>query len=339
MTTTVANGAAPYEIVGLLGSPYTMKLLALLRYRRIPHIWTQLLPEMSDRRFGVRPLLLPILIDRHGKEMIDTTPIALMLEQRYEARRAIPDHPDLRFLCLLIEDFADEWLTKAMFHYRWSFAEDVAYCSRWVASDIAPGADGVTVERIARNLADRQTARLPLVGAIGENVALIERSFRDLLAALVNHLDRFPFLFGDRPSLADFALYGQFSQLATDPVPARLMRGEAQAVFDWTRRLGDLSGCADDGWAADVLETPGFFKILSLVSELYIPFLHANGAALDRGEDAVVDLTVNGIRYRQQAFAYQRKCLDALREHANAYLAAGPRVDQVARLARRILAL
>ena len=40
------------------------------------------------------------------------------------ARSVIPDNPVLAFLNELIEDYADEWLTKAMFHYRWYFEAD-----------------------------------------------------------------------------------------------------------------------------------------------------------------------------------------------------------------------
>ena len=42
------------------------------------------------------------------------------------------------FLASLIEDFADEWLTKAMFHYRWAYDADIQYASLWIAMTSSP---------------------------------------------------------------------------------------------------------------------------------------------------------------------------------------------------------
>ena len=46
------------------------------------------------------------------------------------------------FLASLIEDFADEWLTKAMFHYRWAYDGDIQYASLWIADDCFPAQKG-----------------------------------------------------------------------------------------------------------------------------------------------------------------------------------------------------
>ena len=118
-------------------SPYTRKLRAVLRYRRIPYQFViagsreaQLLPE--------RPLpLVPYLVlpDKNGElteAMSDTTPIIDRLERDFEARSLRPRDPGLAMVDALIEDYADEWLSKCMFHYRWAYGPDTEKASAYL---------------------------------------------------------------------------------------------------------------------------------------------------------------------------------------------------------------
>ena len=57
--------------------------------------------------------------------MIDSSPIIRRLEVEHAGRSVIPADPAMAFLDELIEDYADEWLTKAMFHYRWAYQDDI----------------------------------------------------------------------------------------------------------------------------------------------------------------------------------------------------------------------
>src|SRR5437899_4803996 len=123
MTDRIALSGAP-------GSPYTRKMLGLLRYRRIPY---RLLPPSGPALAGLPqprvPLLPTFYLPDEGGELqavTDSTPIIRRLEREHAGRSLIPTDPALAVLDELIEDYADELLTQAMFHYRWSYAPEIA---------------------------------------------------------------------------------------------------------------------------------------------------------------------------------------------------------------------
>jgi glutathione S-transferase len=302
-----------YRLIGVPSSPYSVKLRAILRYRRLPHDWVVDMPALSGKAYPVRPVVLPILAAPDGGWHVDSTPIALLLEARHGDRPVLPGDEAVRFLCLLIEDMADEWFTKPMFHYRWAYEEDAAYCSRWLASDALPGQPAGRIEAVAALVAERQIGRMALVGCTPANAPAIEASYLRLLDILEDHFGRALFLFGSRPSLADFGLFGQLSQLAADPVPGRLMRERAPTVRHWVRRTDDASGIEgawDDGAAA--LASPAVEALLRMAGDTYLPFLAANDEALKRGEPSFT-VRLEGGEFSQGTFRYQAKCLAALR--------------------------
>ena len=49
-----------YTIMGSNGSPYSMKLRAILRYRRIPHDWVMRTTRNEPEVAHVKPRLIPL---------------------------------------------------------------------------------------------------------------------------------------------------------------------------------------------------------------------------------------------------------------------------------------
>src|SRR3989441_7338715 len=165
----------PLRIVGVPGSPYSRKLRAVLRYRRIPHVWVlHGSPEARGLPQPRVPLLPQLILPGADEAAIDSTPLIRRLESMYAARALIPPDPAMAFLDALLEDYADEWLTKPLFHYRWAFAADVAQAAailpRWRRVD-----EPEEVARAAGEMfAQRQVGRLGVVGSNPTTAALIE---------------------------------------------------------------------------------------------------------------------------------------------------------------------
>jgi glutathione S-transferase len=300
-----------YVLIGMPASPYSLKMRALMRYRRLDFVWEMGSPRVGSRQIDVKPPLIPILrLPEDGSYHVDSTPLAHLLEERHPGQRSVlPLDPVLGFLNHLIEDMADEWLTKVMFHYRWAYDECIEYCGRWLAGDmLAAGAEG-DLEALAQGISTRQIERMPLVGCTPENAPVIEGSYLRLIAILERHLAAQRYLFGSRPALADFALFGQLQQLATDPVPAEIMRRQAQRLYDWLRRNDDASG-VEGRWADEPAGT--IVELLELAGEIYFPFLQANAEAFAAGADTM-SLEINGQPFSQGTFKYQVRCYERLR--------------------------
>jgi len=299
-----------YRLIGSNGSPYSMKLRAILRYRRLPHDYVLRTTRNRADTADVKPQLLPMLrFPGEERYRVDSTPLAYALEERHAERSILPTDPAHAFLSHLIEDMADEWLTKAMFHYRWAYAADIDYASHWIADDSNPDARGAARDAVAKAFADRQIGRMALVGCTPANAPVIEETYLRVLDILETHVGLHDYLFGGRPALADFGLFGQLKTLATDPTPMAVMRRRAPRTENWVRQLDDASGV--EGEWSDSL-SPAATALLRFCGEVYLPFLLANARAVDRGEGRV-SLTLLGRTYSQDAFPYQAKCLIELR--------------------------
>lgn len=312
---------APLTIVGVPGSPYSRKLRAVLRYRRIPYAWVQHgAPEARDlpqARVALLPQLLLPNADGCLEACTDTTPLIRELERRYPARRSvIPTDPVIAFLDALIEDYADEWLTKCMFHYRWAFAPDIARAAailpRWFRTN-QPEASAVA---FGKQFSSRQIGRRAVVGSNDVTAPLIEASYHQLLQCLDVHLTEHRFVHGGRPAAGDFALYGQLTQLASfDPTPAEIALRTAPRVVAWVDVVEDLSGIesAERDWLTRDQIPDSLRALLEVTGRCYPAFLLANAAALEAGADRV-ECDLDGHRWVQSPFPYQRKCLKWLRE-------------------------
>ena len=67
---------------------------------------------------------LPVLVTASGFAVHDTTPMMEALEADSPEPSATPADPATAFLACVLEEYADVWLAKAAFHYRWTRKKD-----------------------------------------------------------------------------------------------------------------------------------------------------------------------------------------------------------------------
>ena len=79
-----------YRIVGGLGSPYSMKMRAVFRYRRLQHVFEMRNGKVSEEVAHVRPSIVPMVRGADDRDwMVDSTPIIYELESRHSSDRSI----------------------------------------------------------------------------------------------------------------------------------------------------------------------------------------------------------------------------------------------------------
>ncbi len=304
---------------GSPGSPYTRKMLATLRFRRIPYRYVQGGHDSHPELPKPKVQLIPVVYfsDDSGELQaeVDSTPIIRRLEDEYPGRSVIPSSGAMAFINALLEDYGDEWLTKAMFHYRWYYKADIE-----MAGSVLPHYNDVTAPDEAmvagkQMVSDRQISRLYVVGSNDTTAPVIEASYERFLAALNEHLKTSPHLLGARPTSADFACFGQLTQLTHfDPTPAQVAASRFPRVHAWVSKVDDLSGLeVEDADFFTPDDVPATLRaLLAEVGRTYVPVMLANARALDQGE-SMVETTVDGAIWRQEPFPYQGKCLQQLR--------------------------
>ncbi|MBE7635656.1 glutathione S-transferase [Sneathiella sp. P13V-1] len=312
---------ATLELLGSPGSPYTRKMLSVLRYRRVPYVvhWTMGTKKKEGYPDARVPLLPTFYFQDDNGEMeavVDSTPIIRRLEDEYEGRSIIPADPRLSFLNDLLEDFADEWLTKIMFHFRWAHKRDAENAAPLLVHWSHPTMEPAKAQEAAAAFADRQINRLYVVGSNDTTRQTIEESYLRLLDVLESLLQKSQFLFGDRPSSADFALQGQLTQIGIiEPTPAELMATRSPRLRAWIDRMDDLSGldCREEGWSSFEDVSAHLAPLLKEIGHVYGPFLLANAAAV-MGAETSFKTIIDGKPWEQPTFPYQAKCLKELRD-------------------------
>ncbi|HVY87821.1 MAG TPA: glutathione S-transferase family protein [Hyphomonadaceae bacterium] len=229
-----------YRLFGAETSAYSTKMRAYLKYKGVPFDWTPRTQETeAELRTVSRFPTLPVLVTSSGFAVHDTTPLIEALEADSPEPSATPADPATAFLACVLEEYGDAWLAKAAYHYRWTRKKDQRLAAQRTIEDYyvtSPPEDRKAAEDAA---IETMTAQLKSVGLEGELGALVEKSFKRFVKLLDDHLRKHLFIFGGRPSIADFAIAGQLIQMLKDPTPAKIIEKDGEFVQKWCEFMAD----------------------------------------------------------------------------------------------------
>jgi len=301
------------KVYGSKHSYYTGKLETYLRYRGISY---ELLPTYGHVReilAGTGTTQMPAVQLDDGRWLSDSTPILAWLDDQQSAPSIHPTDPFWRFIALLIEDYADEWLWRPAMHYRWSYLVDRRFVSGSLADE-----QGAHV-KAPRFLKQARIARRQLHGFVrGDGVSQatrdhVEQSYLRCLDLLEATFARRPFVLGEAPTIADFGLMApMLRHFGQDPTPAEIMRNRAPGVYEWVARMWNARAGAHQLPGIDEVDAP-LGGLLREACETHLVQLRENARAYaeDLGR---YDQEIQGCRYTQVPCSrYRVWCLEELR--------------------------
>jgi len=303
------------KVWGVSVSYFTGKLEAYLRYKGIAYEFDHPFADTPRIRAGAGAIQVPIIERDDGRFMSDTTPIIQELEREFPDRPVMPTNPVVRFVALLMEDYADEWLWRSAMHYRWSYEHDRELLSRILADEVT---SHVKLPRFMRRSMMKYRQRMGYVvgdGVTDETWDHVEQGYFNAMKFMTQMLENRPYLLGQTPSVADIGFMGPMMRhFSQDPTPTRLMRWEGPAVFDWVGRVWNARATA--GPVSFLSEVPEDAKpLLNEIAETHMVQLRENALAFGRGQKRF-EINVQGCQYRDLPVSrYRVYCLERLREH------------------------
>ena len=294
-----------YLIYGAELSPYSVKIRAYFRYKEIPHKWIirDQKSNVEFKKFAKLPIV-PLVVTPEKKGLQDSTPIIKLLEEQYPNNSVTPPEAHTAFVARILEEYADEWLNKAMFHYRWRYKDDQMSASeRFVGLMMPAWANKIPLlnralqKRLAATIRKRMSSRLWVVGSNSITESQIEQSLDSFLHLGEQHLRGRPYFFGFRPSIADFGIWGQVYNMSTDPTENQIIESRFPATLKWIKRMlhpkpeGDFEPWVD-------LEATLMPILKQDLAAVFMPWLDANNKALANDEkELIVKIKGNDFRH------------------------------------------
>lgn len=292
-----------YRVHGMMQSYFTRKMTGYLDYKGIPWMLRRFPGASPETMAAGFPGGVPVVQTPEGEFMWDSTCMIHHLELRFSEPAVLPMDPVQRFLCYVVEDAADEWFYRPAVGTRWYFPENSAVAGFELARDISVKMP-VSCDQAHAAVGAHVRSSCPPLGVTAETIELwVDEVLRPWMRVLGAHLAHRPYLFGERPSLADFALFGgNAAHFINDPLCRRWVEEDAPAVVQHTHHLLEPEDQEFGAWDDPAALSDTLIALLAELGKHYLPWV--GRACRDGCADIVFE---NGARVAVRATDFLRQ--------------------------------
>ena len=320
-----------FTLYTMQNSPYSDKIRALLRYKRMA---VDERVENAETRFSVLQArtgktMVPVVITPDDRAINDSTAIAAHLEEVAPAPATRWQDLASDTFGMLLEDYADEWLVRIMLSSRWYHPADAAQNAAVIAANMTQGMYGLDFQRAARDFPPGIIGTLPKMGATPENAEHWYGMLPHILDAMNHALERSLFLTGSAPHQCDFAFYGQLNQIRRDPTGFAWIEHAPERVREWLGRVESVCTGALDAVVSPRDDLSALEPLVRQMAGTYMRMQIANAIAVESGATVVEAELLDGLPFRAPPAKYNAKLLASNLDLLDRVFAAGDELPDV----------
>jgi glutathione S-transferase len=265
------------QVYGWDVSPFTAKVHTYLKYKQldpqyiVPNVWQLNFKIKKD----VGQVIMPVVYD-DDQILQDSSAILDHYESNYPSRSITPEQPLHKISSYLLELLGDEWLPLSALHYRWHYPENRAFIFKEFGRSALPKFPGFMQTYIGKRIGGKMAAYLPILGINDAMQQPLESNTHSILSYLNQHLALHTFLFGSRPSLADFSMYGPiYAHLHRDPFPEKLLSPYPH-ILKWINTLNGPINLHKGEWLTSAALPVSLLPLLQVWSQTHVPIIKAS---------------------------------------------------------------
>jgi glutathione S-transferase len=265
-----------YKFYGWQASYFAGKARGYLKYKQLDFEEKEInLFDLKKIGKKTKRSAMPAIESKDGEWFCDTPLIMEEFEKRHPTQSILTKTPIQTFVAELIQNwFDDSWLVVGL-HSRWSFSENWEKLNRDEGGKtLLPFTPKFIRDRLVEKFfKQRMVQHLPNQGVVPEKYALIERWTENILDILDNHFAKYGYLLGERPTVADFGLFGpMFGHLNRDPWPKREWLDPRPNLQKWVEKMARGDQTTGELYPNDEIP-PTIMPMVSIVLEEFMPLM------------------------------------------------------------------